>query len=163
MIAIYEAHGVRFAFPENWKLEEPPAGPEKASPETTVTVTSPGTAFWSLTIYRGNLRPAELLAEALTAMQAEYPALEYDIAQEEIEDELLVGYDLSFFCFDFCNTATLRGFQRGDATYLMLSQAEDHELADAAPVFRAMTTSLLREVAGGDWSDGGEWSGDDEL
>lgn len=141
MPAVYDEHGIRFAFPENWSLD----APGESAGEMTVTVTSPGTAFWSLSVYPGDVRPAELLAEALAAMQAEYPALEFDDAEEEIEEQLLVGYDLNFFYLDLCNTATVRGFFRGGSTFLLLCQAEDHELAEAEPVFRAITASLLRD------------------
>jgi hypothetical protein len=42
------------------------------------------------------------------------------------------------------NTAEICTFQLGESTYLVLSQAEDHELASAEAVFDAMLASLVK-------------------
>jgi hypothetical protein len=53
------------------------------------------------------------------------------------------GYDANFFCFDLVSTAAIRGFRTSVASCLVLWQAEDRDLAEHEPVFRAMLTSLL--------------------
>ena len=139
MTAIYENQGVRFAYPENWTVEDPPD--EEA--DLQVTVASAETAFWSLSVYSGERDARSLLDEVLQAMQAEYPALEHDPADHVIADTQVVGYDLSFYCLDLTNSAWIRVFHRHDATYLLLCQAEDREFDAVEPVFEAMTASLL--------------------
>jgi hypothetical protein len=140
MPARFDEFGIGFDFPENWTVDRSADGDR----ERTVTVFSPDTAFWSLTVYPGHVPLSELVDEALAAMQAEYPALEFDPVEDEIEEQTLIGYDINFFYLDLCNSAMIRSFQRNKTTYLLLCQAEDREMARAEPVFRAMTASLLR-------------------
>lgn len=140
MSAIFDQSGVRFAYPESWTIENPPD--EEA--EVQVTASSEGTAFWSLSVYPGLRDIRGLLGEVLQAMQAEYPALEHDPADEIVEGTSVVGYDLSFYCLDLTNSAWIRVFHRNQATYLLLAQAEDKEFEEVEPVFEAMTACLLR-------------------
>ncbi|MEM8865038.1 MAG: hypothetical protein AAGF31_05775 [Planctomycetota bacterium] len=150
MSALYDQHGVRFAYPENWTLEDPPDD----EAELQVTVSSPETAFWSLSIYEGLRDIRSLLNEVLQAMQAEYPALEHDPADEAISGTMVAGYDLSFYCLDLTNTARIRVFHREGATCLLLCQAEDREFDEVEPVFDAMTATLFRpELADSSASD----------
>jgi hypothetical protein len=76
-------------------------------------------------------------------LQAEYPAAESEQASEEILGQIVSGYDVSFFYLDFVNTATIRTLRTPAATCLVLCQADDREFDALAPVFRAITTSLL--------------------
>jgi len=139
MTAIYEKQGVRFAYPENWTVEDPPDD----EAELQVTVTSQETAFWSLSVYDGLRDARHLLDEVLQAMQAEYPALEHDPADQVIGETEVVGFDLSFYCLDLTNSAWIRVFHRVESTFLLLCQAEDQEFDAVEPVFEAMTASLL--------------------
>lgn len=141
MSGVYAKSGIQFQYPENWTLEE--AEDDEAS--TQLTVSSPNTAFWSLSVYPGLRDVRLLLEEVLQAMQAEYPELEYEQADQWIEKHPLVGYDINFYYLDLTNTAFVRVFQYHDATYLLLSQTEDHELEIAEPVFQAMMLSLLSD------------------
>ena len=47
---------------------------------------------------------------------------------------------------DLTNTCCLRAVQAEQATYLIIYQAEDRELAGLALVFEAMLTSLMRSL-----------------
>ncbi|MEM6329166.1 MAG: hypothetical protein AAF790_02840 [Planctomycetota bacterium] len=140
MSAIFDQAGVRFAYPENWTIESPPDD----EAELQVTASSPATAFWSLSVYEGLRDTRALLEEVLQAMQAEYPALEHDPADEIVDGTPVAGYDLSFYCLDLTNTAWVRVFHRRRSTCLLLCQAEDQEFDDVEPVFEAMTACLMR-------------------
>ncbi len=140
MSAIFEQAGVRFAYPENWTIESP----VDDEADLQVTASSPDTAFWSLSVYPGLRDIRELADEVLGAMQAEYPALENDPTDEIVEGTPVVGYELSFYCFDLTNTAWVRVFHREGATCLLLCQAEDREFDQVEPVFDAMTACLLK-------------------
>ena len=48
MDAIYQAHGVQFRHPNDWKVTEQPEGEQ-----ITITVSSPDTAFWALSLFPG--------------------------------------------------------------------------------------------------------------
>lgn len=139
MPSVYDEAGIRFQYPETWELED--ADDEEARAQ--ITVSSPDTAFWSLSVYPGLRDVRSLLNEVLQAMQSEYPELEHHQADEQINELPLVGYDINFCYLDLTNTALVRVFHHQDATCLLLCQAEDHELKTAGPVFRAMTQSLL--------------------
>ena len=140
MPGFFDQFGIRFEFPENWEVD----APAEAAGNISITVSSPDTAFWSLTRYHGTVNPTELLEQVLAAMKDEYALLEFDTAADEVEDQPMVGYDINFFCLDLSNTAWFRGFQREGTTYLLFCQAEDREMERVQPVLQAMTVSLLR-------------------
>ena len=144
MPALFDQFGIRFEFPENWEVD----APAEATGDVSITVSSPETAFWSLTRYQGTLDPTELLEQVLATMKDEYAFLEFETAAENVENQTMVGYDLNFFCLDLSNTAWFRGFQREKATYLLFCQAEDREMEQVEPVLHAMTVSLLRNNQG---------------
>jgi hypothetical protein len=139
MPAVYEKLGVRFLYPDNWTLDED----EALHGNSSVTVQSPGGAFWSLVLHSASADPAELAATALRALKAEYQDSEAEPVSEQLNGRSISGYDLNFFYLDFTNTALIRAFRAAGASCLVLCQAEDREFEELALVFRAMTTSLL--------------------
>jgi hypothetical protein len=139
MPAVYEKLGIRFLYPDNWTLDES----EALAGNRSVTVYSPGAAFWSIVLYGPDASTADLAAEALRSLQGEYEDAEAEPASDEIAGQTLKGYDVNFFLLDLTNTALIRSFRAGDNTCLVLCQSEDRELVTAGPVFRAITTSLL--------------------
>ncbi|MCA9241605.1 MAG: hypothetical protein KDA37_15450 [Planctomycetales bacterium] len=136
----YERFGVRLKYPDNWRVE---AGEQREPHE--VTINSPNTAFWSLSVFQEPPDRQQLLENTLEAMQAEYPELECEHAEEIVASRKLVGYDLRFYCLDLTNTALVRVFDHRGSTCLLLAQSEDRELETAGPVFAAMTRSLLED------------------
>jgi hypothetical protein len=141
MPSVYEKIGIRFLYPDNWTLDEQDALEDIPS----VSVYSPGGAFWSITLHGASTDPDELAATALATLQAEYEHSEAEEASEQIGGKSLGGYDVHFFYLDLTNTALIRGFRTANASCLLLCQAEDHEFERLAPVFQAITTSLLAE------------------
>jgi hypothetical protein len=139
MPAVYEKMGIRFLYPDNWILDEE----EALHGNKSVSVHSPGGAFWSIVMHPAKTDPAELAATALRALKAEYVDSEAEPVTEQIGQQSVSGYDMNFFYLDFTSTATVRCFRTAAATCLVLCQAEDREFEELAPVFRAMTTSLL--------------------
>jgi hypothetical protein len=131
--------GISFQYPENWTLDEEDTLAEKPS----VTVYSPGGAFWSVSVHPRSADPARLAKAVVEAMSAEYEDLDSEAAQETVGGRSLVGYDLTFFFLDFTNTAAIRCVQTERATLVVFCQAEDHEYDAVRRVFLAMTTSLL--------------------
>src|SRR5437870_1704872 len=155
MPATYERSGLYFDYPESWLLEEggqdeetDDAG-EAAEPReerdepTSVTVHSPGGAFWTVLKYRGATDPRRYLEASLSAMREEYDDLDVTPAEESLHGHRLTGYDLNFFYLDLTNTAHIRGVKTLGATLLILCQADDREWEQIEDVFEAMTSSLL--------------------
>ena len=139
MPGVYEKMGIRFLYPDNWTLDEAAA----LEGEKSVTVYSPGGAFWSITLHEPRTEPAALASAALEALKNEYQDSESEPVEEQIAGQTCAGYDLSFFYLDFTNTAQIRAFRIPKASCLVLCQAEDRELEQLDNVFRAITASLI--------------------
>lgn len=142
MPAEYRKIGIAFQYPENWTLDENDA----VAGHESVTVYSPGGAFWSVSIHPFGTDPKNLAKAAVKALEEEYKELESEQAQEMIGGHELTGYDLNFYFLDLTNTAAVRCFFTPLATYAIFFQAEDREFEQIQQVFRAMTTSFLQNV-----------------
>jgi hypothetical protein len=143
MSGVFQKGNLRFAYPENWTVEED----EGTDAAQAVTASSRETAFWSVMVYDEVRDLAELVDCVVNAMTAEYPQLERDTAEAAADVRYpdppgSFGYDLSFSYVDLMSSALLRAFHHQGQTFLVLAQAEDHELERVEPVFRAMTMSL---------------------
>jgi hypothetical protein len=139
MPARFDKLGISFQYPENWTLDDSDALLGRKS----VTVYSPGGAFWSVAIHSGSSEPAKLAAAVVETMKKEYAGVEVDEAEEIVAGHALIGYDLAFYYLDLINTAIVRSLRIGTSTYTIYCQAEDREFDQLQMVFRAMTTSLL--------------------
>jgi hypothetical protein len=144
MPAVYEQPGIHFEYPDNWSVERQSLDPSIAADQ--VVVSSPETAFWHLSKHPPEADLEGLFDDALGALRSEYKEMEATPASETLEDRLVAGFDVNFYCLDLTNTSWLRGFKTPSATYLLICQAEDGELERAGPVFRAMLASLLRNL-----------------
>jgi len=134
--------GISFQYPDNWTLDEEDALAGRKS----VTVYSPGGAFWSVAIHPRWADPAQLAQSAVDAMRQEYEHLDAEESREVIAGHRTVGYDLNFFALDLTNTAQVRCLRTDRATYTIFCQAEDREFAEIERVFQAMTASLLSSL-----------------
>ena len=135
--------GISFLYPDNWTLDENDAVAGRGS----VTVYSPGTAFWSVSIHPPTTDSTDLARTALAAMEEDYAQLESDAAVQTLAGHDLIGYDMSFWYLDLMNAASVRCLGTDRATYAVFYQAEDREFDDMRPVFDAITTSLLADFA----------------
>ncbi len=142
MPALFEKWGISFQYPENWNPEEEdtPAG------HRSVTLYSPGGAFWSVAVHSQPIDPEELAVVAVDAMRQEYEQLESESTRETIADHELFGFDLNFYCLDLTNTARVRCLSVDQRTFSIFCQAEDREFGRLGVVFQAITTSLLSEL-----------------
>jgi hypothetical protein len=138
MIRTYDKHGLKFQYPENWKLEEETV--EDDSP--SVSLYSPEGAFWSVTIY-ADVDPASASEQALESMRVEYPDLDVDAVTESIAGQELVGYEMSFVCLDMVNTARVLCYGDDRSAFVLMYQAEDRDYTKLTDVFSAVTTSML--------------------
>jgi hypothetical protein len=139
MPAEFNKLGISFQYPENWSLDEDDAVAGRKS----VTVYSPGGAFWSISVHPRSTDPVKLAKSAVDAMKTEYAELEVEKTRETIAGRELVGYDLNFFYLDLTNTASVRCIRTDRATYTVFCQAEDREFDRIRGVFLAMTSSFL--------------------
>ena len=144
MPACFDSLGISFQYPDNWTLDDS----EALLGHMSVTVYSPGGAFWSVAIHSGSAKPAKLTATIVETLRQEYEGLEAQETEECLAGHDLVGYDLAFYCLDLTNTAHVRSFRLSHTTYTIYCQAEDREYERVKQVFRAMTVTLLNSLKG---------------
>ena len=142
MPARFEKLGISFQYPDNWTLDEGDA----LEGGRSVTVYSPGGAFWTVTVHPGSADPHKLAEAAVEAMKQEYEELESARAHQSLAGREMTGYDLNFYYLDMTNTAQVRCLKTDTAVYSIFCQAEDREFDQIEIVFRAMATSLLSEL-----------------
>jgi hypothetical protein len=135
----FDSLGISFQYPDNWRLDDSDAVLGRRS----VTVYSPGGAFWSVAIHPSTADAAKMAKGVVDAMRKEYDSLEVEEVEEEIAGHELVGYDLAFYCLDLTNTAKVRTVRSEYSLYTIFFQAEDREYEQLKRVFEAMTITLL--------------------
>ena len=137
----YEAEGISFRYPEDWRLDR-----EESEDGWTVLLQSPGTAFLTLTCDRSGASTEEIAEAALAALQAEYPALEASQQIDTLAGQMAIGHDIEFFSLDLTNTCWTRSVYCEAGTILVLCQTNDLELEIYEPILRAICTSLVIEM-----------------
>jgi hypothetical protein len=139
MTASYDKAGLRFLYPENWKITEE----HLTEPPLSVTIESPGGGFWVVMVYDEDIEPAMLVDQAVESMRDEYEEVEISPFERPFGEVAATGRDLWFYCLDFVvhsRVFVVRGLGK---TMLTMWQAEDRDFESLEPVFNAMLTSLL--------------------
>ena len=140
MPQLYQKLGIHFQYPDNWTLDEQ----EALEGNGAVSVYSPEGGFWSVAVHPSTADLPKLLSAAVSAMREVYEQLDSEAVEETIAGQELSGYDMNFYCLDLTNTATVRGLRTGQRTLVIFCQPEDREYERIEPIFRAMSTSLLK-------------------
>jgi hypothetical protein len=137
MVAQFNDAGIRFKYPENWRLER-----EQNEAGWTVSVHSPDTAFLMLCLREDMPSTDQMSETALDALREEYPDLEADDRLDSLAGQPAVGHDIRFFSFDLTNTCWTRSFYSTNGTVLVLCQFNDLESEKNGQVLRAICASL---------------------
>lgn len=143
MSAEFQERGVRFMYPENWKV----TGDTAPGWPYCVSAHSPSGAFWSLTI---DSYPADdLFDRVLDAVSSEYEEVESAEVERVIGEQTLRGVELYFYCLDFLVVAQVLKCPdfigpEAQGPMVLLIQAESREFETLGPVFDAMFLSLQR-------------------
>lgn len=144
MTANYDANGLNFVYPENWKLDE---ACEEWPKE--ITIEAPSGAFLSLHVYPDEAIASEIVEEALELIRKEYDEQDMECVPFEgklifLEGPSAVGYDVSFSLLDFIVQSQLRCFTHNGHPVLAICQAEDREFDELHQVFLAILWSLAK-------------------
>ena len=137
MAVRFDDGGIRFSYPENWRLER-----EENETGWTVSLQSPGTAFMMVCLREDLPTPDQLAEAALDALRDDYPGLEADDCVDNLAGQPAIGHDIRFISLDLTNTCWTRSFYTSEGTVLVLCQANDLELEEHEPVLRAICKSL---------------------
>jgi hypothetical protein len=140
MTCCYDKSGIRFLYPANWQISDE----EVDGNGLSVSVQSPDSAFWSLTVYDPGTEPRTLVEAVLTSMRGEYEEVEASVIHERFADSEWLGYEMCFYCLDFLVNSKVMATRAIGKTLLIIWQAEDREFDQLEPVFRAITLSLLK-------------------
>ncbi len=140
----FSKFGISFLYPDNWTPDEQGAEGEADS----VTVYSPGGAFWSVSIHSVSADPENLAEAAVKAMQAEYRDLEQESNDQVVAGHQVHGFDLAFSYLDLTSSAMVRSLRTPEAAYVVFYQAEDREYCQLEQVFAAITKSLFDSLDG---------------
>lgn len=133
----YSDHGVQFSYPADWELSE-----EKRDDETEITVASPNTAFWSLTLFYDRPEPEYVMETVLNAFREEYPELDVYESKARVCGKKAVARDIEFVCWELLNSAWARTFRTAKFTALVLCQGNDKELQGTDDILARITQSL---------------------
>ena len=133
----YSGHGIRFRYPGTWELTE-----EEDDRDAVVSVSSPETSFWTVSLLGGRPDPKRVIREVLETFRGEYAELDEYEATAKIQDKDCEARDLQFVQYELINSAFLRAFEAGPWTALILYQGTDHELEDVRPVLEAISASF---------------------
>ena len=137
MALLFDEHGIRFRYPENWRLER-----EENEAGWTVSLQSPGTAFLVLSVNEEMPEVETMAQTALEALREEYPDLEADECVDSVGGQPALGHDIRFFSLDLTNTCWVRSFASAAGTVLLMWQINDLELDENEAVLRAICASV---------------------
>lgn len=137
MVAEFEEAGISFRYPANWQLDR-----QETDAGWTVTLQSPETAFFMLSLNEEMPSTTSLAEAALVALREEYHDLDADECVDSMAGLPAFGHDIRFFSLDLTNTCWTRSFYCENGTVLVLCQVNDLELEKNEPVLRAICASL---------------------
>lgn len=137
MNRVFEGHGIRFEYPDDWILHE-----QSSPEELTLTVHSPDTSFWSLTLLFDRPDPQHVIDSVLETFREEYTEIDVYPSDARLNDQPTNACELDFVCHDLIGSAFLRAVAASDFTLLVLYQGADLELDDLQPLLEKVTRSL---------------------
>lgn len=135
--ATYKSHGLSFRYPGDWQLSE-----EKDGDQIAITVSSPGTAFWTMSLFSGCPEPEDVIAAVLDAFHEEYTELDEYQAKVQLCKRPTVARDIDFVCLELLNSARARAFRTTECTVMVLYQWTEGEREDFEPILERITRSL---------------------
>jgi hypothetical protein len=138
MDRVFEGHGIRFEYPEDWILHE-----QSSAEEITLTVQSPDSSFWSLTLMLDRPDPRRVLDTVLETFREEYSEIDIYPSEVRLGDQPTESCELDFVCHELIGSAFLRAVAAPDFTMLVLYQGADMELDDTQPLMEKINKSLL--------------------
>lgn len=154
MQQVYAGHGVRFRYPAEWEVSE-----QREASQVSITVASPHTSFWTVTVLSDRPDPEETVATVLAAFHDEYEEVDVYPAKARLCRRPTVACDLDFVCLELLNVARVRAIRTKAATVLVLYQGTDGEFAETGPILERITGSLT--FASDDSPEGEEPAEDD--
>jgi len=140
--AVFEEHGLKIQYPENWRLTK---GQQDRTPYE-ISIESPAGCLWTLHVFPVTSEADKLAKEAVLALHDQYEILDRSEVVEKLAEIEMKGYDLNFFCLDLLVEVRIRYFSSNENSFVLLLQSEDREFQKVNLVFSAITTSFLSNL-----------------
>src|SRR5271170_7535985 len=106
MDTAYEGYGIRFRYPGTWSLSE-----QEQDRLTSITVDSPETSSWSVSLFFDHPSPEDVLDSAVEAFREEYDEVDVYPVEAKMAKHASVARDVDFVCFELISSAFLRAFR----------------------------------------------------
>ena len=142
MTAVYDKLGLKFLYPENWKLIDDSTD----SPQVITLETPDGSTTWSVHVFPAETDGDLVLKETLDSLKETYEDLEIAPHSLPLGELEATGVEAMFYCLDFLIRAQLHFLQTPDNLLLFWVQAEDRDFEKQELVFKAISTSLLQSL-----------------
>jgi hypothetical protein len=142
MTAVYDKLGLKFLYPENWKLIDDSID----SPQVITLETPDGSTTWSVHVYPAETDGDQVLRETLDSLQQTYEDLEISPHSIQLGEWEATGVEAIFYCLDFLIRAQLHLLRTSDHLLLFWTQAEDRDFEKQQIVFHAIAISLLQSL-----------------
>ena len=151
MTAVYDKLGLKFLYPENWKLTEEsdvemPDSEAPADAKIITLETPDGATSWSVYLYAPETDSVRVLKETLSSLQETYQDLEISPHAQMLGNVEAKGVEALFYCLDFLIRAQIHTVPTEKYLVLFWSQAEDRDFDDRQIVFQAISISLLQSI-----------------
>jgi hypothetical protein len=143
MSQLYAQHGVQFRYPPGWEVSE-----QRDDGQISITVSSPHTSFWTVTLLADCPDPDDIITAVLDAFEEEYDELDIYPSTAQIGRRPTVARDIDFVCLELLNVARVRVFRVPDYTVMVLYQGTDGEFPEAGPILERITRSLAFTAEG---------------
>jgi hypothetical protein len=141
MTATYDKLGVKFLYPENWKLID-----ETGEPHVISLETPDGSTTWTVHVYPAETDQAPILKETLATLQESYEDCEVAASNDELGEYQATGVEAMFYCLDFLIKAKIQFVETKDHLLMFWLQAEDRDFDKQEIVFKAISVSLLQSM-----------------
>ena len=137
MDTTYQAHGVNFRYPGDWLVSE-----EQTDEQLAITISSPLTAFWMVSLFPDCPEPGDVVDTVLEAFQEEYSEMDEYPSKARVGQHPTVARDIDFVCLDVLNLASVRAFRTPEFTVMVLFQLTEAERDETGPILDKITRSL---------------------
>ncbi len=142
MPAQYDRSGVKFLYPDNWVLSD--QGDQELP--RVISLETPEGAIWSAHLFPLETDPDLIMKDTISALEETYPDLEVSSSEHDFPYHPGNAIDTIFFCLDFLVRIKLMTLQTSRYQVMAWYQAEDREFDKQAPIFHAVTTSMMQSV-----------------
>jgi hypothetical protein len=142
MNRVFDGHGIHFEYPEDWILHE-----QSTPEEITVTVNSPETSFWSLTLLLDRPDPYRVVETVIDALREDYSEVDVYTNEGRLGDLSAVARDVDFVCHELIGSAFIRSAVIPGGTLLVLYQGADFELEETQSLLERISKSLTWEAS----------------